>query len=82
MADLVMGDVSGHPSGAALALDLAGVGPPSCCPVFTGSATQVPLLLDKAVFKEIRLLGAFSQDFASVEAAIELARRRRYPIRT
>lgn len=80
MADLVM-DVSGHPSGAALALDLAGVGATVVLPGLYGISTQVPLLLDKAVFREVKILGAFSQDFASVEAAIELARRGRYPIR-
>jgi alcohol dehydrogenase len=79
MADLVM-DATGHPSGAALTLDLAGVGATVVMPGLYGIATQVPLALDKAVFKELKILGAFSQDFASVEAAIELARRRRYPI--
>ena len=79
MADLVM-EVTGQASGAALALDLAGVGATVVLPGLYGISTQVPLPLDKAVFRELRLLGAFSQDFASVEAAIELARRRRYPI--
>ncbi|MBN1106922.1 MAG: alcohol dehydrogenase catalytic domain-containing protein [Deltaproteobacteria bacterium] len=79
MAELVM-DVSGHPSGAALALDLAGVGATIVLPGLYGGATQVPLLLDKAIFKEQKLLGVFSQDFASVEAAIKLARRGRYPL--
>ncbi|MBN2034802.1 MAG: alcohol dehydrogenase catalytic domain-containing protein [Deltaproteobacteria bacterium] len=78
MAELVM-DVSGHPSGAALALDLAGVGATVVLPGLYGAATQVPLLLDKAIFKEMKLLGVFSQDFASVEAAIKLARRGNHP---
>ncbi len=79
MAELVM-DASGHPSGAALALDLAGVGATIILPGLYGALTQVPLLLDKAVFKEQRLVGVFSQDFASVEAAIKLARRGSYPL--
>jgi alcohol dehydrogenase len=78
MADLVM-DVSGHPAGAAQALDLAGTGAAVVLPGLYGAATPVPLLMDKLVFKEIRLLGAFSQDFTSVEAAIGLARRAGYP---
>jgi alcohol dehydrogenase len=79
MADLVM-DVSGHPSGAALALELAGVGASVVLPGLYGANTQVPLLLDKAIFKEMRLLGVFSQDFTSVEAAIKLAGKLPYPL--
>ena len=79
MADLVL-DATGHPSGAGLALDLAGMGATVVIPGLYGMSTQVPLALDKAVFKELRLLGAFSQDFASVETATRLASRRRYPI--
>ncbi len=76
MASVVM-DVSGHPSGAGLALDLAGLGAAVVLPGLYGAATAVPLLLDKAVFKELRLLGAFSQDFESVEAAINLVKAAR-----
>lgn len=79
LAQVVM-DVSGHPAGAALALDLAGVGAAVVLPGLYGAATQVPLILDKAVFKEARLLGAFSQDYESVEAAIGLARRGGFPL--
>ncbi|MCB2188032.1 MAG: alcohol dehydrogenase catalytic domain-containing protein [Deltaproteobacteria bacterium] len=79
MAQLVL-DVSGHPSGAAQALALAGTGAAVVLPGLYGAATEVPLFLDQVVFKEIRLLGAFSQDFASVEAAIKLARRGTYPL--
>jgi alcohol dehydrogenase len=79
MAELVM-DVSGHPSVAALAIDLARVGGAVVLPGLYGSSTQVPLVLDRAIFKELKLLCAFSQDFASVEAAIKLARGERYPI--
>jgi alcohol dehydrogenase len=67
-------DVTGHPAGAALALDLAGLGAAVVLPGLYGAATPVPLLMDKAVFKELRLLGAFSQDFESVEAAIGLVK--------
>jgi alcohol dehydrogenase len=79
MADLII-DVSGHPSGAALALSLAGIGATMVLPGLYGASTSVPLLLDRVVVKEIRLLGAYSQDFESVEAAIKLVRRKKYPL--
>ena len=79
MADLVM-DVSGHPSGAVLGLSLAGVGATVVLPGLYGGSTAVPLLLDRVVVKELKLLGAFSQDFESVEAAIKVIRRHKYPL--
>lgn len=78
-AQVVM-DVSGHPSGAATALTLAASGAAVVLPGLYGATTQVPLLLDKAVFKELRLLGAYSQDFEAVEAAITLAKRTKLPL--
>ena len=72
MADLVM-DASGHPSGAALALAAAGKGATVVLPGLYGAQTQVPLLLDTLVLKEIKLLGVFSQNFAAVETAIRIA---------
>ncbi|MFZ5585832.1 MAG: zinc-dependent alcohol dehydrogenase [Thermodesulfobacteriota bacterium] len=80
MAQVVM-DVSGHPAGAAAALGLAGTGAAVVLPGLYGATTQVPLLLDRAVFKELRLLGAYSQDFEAVEAAIGLARRTQAPLK-
>ena len=77
MAGLVM-DATGHPKGAALALDLAGIGATVVLPGLYGC--EVPLLLDKAVFREVRLVGVFSHDFRAVEPAIRMAARRRYPL--
>jgi alcohol dehydrogenase len=79
MADLIM-DVSGHPSGAALALSVAGLGATLVVPGLYGASNPVGLLLDTVVVKELKLLGAYSQDFESVEAAIALVRRRKYPL--
>lgn len=79
MADLIM-DVSGHPAGAALALSLAGVGATLVLPGLYGAGTPVPLLLDKVVVKELKVVGAYSQDFESVEAAIKVIRRNKYPL--
>jgi len=79
MAQVVM-DVSGHPSGAPLALELCGLGATVVLPGLYGMTTEVPLLLDKVVFKELRLLGAYSQDYESVEAAIKINRRMGFPL--
>jgi alcohol dehydrogenase len=79
MADLVM-DVTGHPSGASTALSLAGTGATVVLPGLYGAKTEVPLLLDKAVLKELRLLGVFSHDFRAVNAAIKMAGRNQYPL--
>ncbi len=79
MADLIM-DVSGHPSGAALALSVAGIGATLIVPGLYGASNPVSLLLDTVVVKELKLLGAYSQDFESVEAAIALVRRGKYPL--
>ena len=78
MADLVM-DVSGNASGAALALSVAGIGATLVLPGLYGASDPVGLLLDTVVVKELKLLGAYSQDFESVEAAIGLVRRGKYP---
>ncbi len=79
MAQVVM-DVSGHPSGAPLALELCGLGATLVLPGLYGMTTEVPLLLDKVVFKELRLLGAYSQDYEAVEAAIKINRRMKFPL--
>jgi len=79
MADLVM-DVTGHPSGGPTALAVAGTGATIILPGLYGPDTEVPLLLDKAVLKELKILGVFSHDFPAVEAAIKIASRDKYPL--
>ncbi len=79
MAGLVM-DVSGHPEGARLAVDLAGLGATVILPGIYGAGVEVPLALDKLVFKEIALKGVFSHDFKAVEPAIRMAASGRYPL--
>ncbi|MCF8032421.1 MAG: alcohol dehydrogenase catalytic domain-containing protein [Desulfarculaceae bacterium] len=79
MAEVVM-DVSGHPSGAPLALSLCGLGATLVLPGLYGMTTEIPLLLDKVVVKELKVLGAYSQDYEAVEAAIKLARRHDLPL--
>lgn len=79
MADLVM-DVTGHPSGASLALALAGTGATLILPGLYGAETQVPLILDRVVLKELKLKGVFSHDSPAVEAAIKIAASGKYPL--
>ena len=79
MADLIM-DVTGHPSGASLALSLAGTGATVILPGLYGPNTEVPMLLDRVVLKELKLKGVFSHDFPAVEAAVKLAGRGKYPL--
>ena len=79
MADLVM-DVTGHPSGASLALSLAGTGATVILPGLYGPSREVPLLLDRVVLKELKLRGVFSHDSPAVDAAIKLAGRGKYPL--
>lgn len=76
MANVVM-DVSGHPSGAELALSLTGR---KGTLVLPGLYKQkVSLALDIAVTKEIKILGVFSHDSKAVRPAINMARSGRYP---
>lgn len=79
MAELTM-DVTGHPSGAPLALALAGTGATVILPGLYGPKTEVSLLLDRVVLKELTLKGVFSHDAPAVESAIKLARRDKYPL--
>jgi alcohol dehydrogenase len=77
MANVVM-DVSGSPSGAELALSLAGRRATFIMPgIYRGQ--KVPLNLDQAVINEIKIQGVFAQDFRAVRAAIKMVRQARYP---
>jgi alcohol dehydrogenase len=78
MADLIM-DVSGHPAGAATALSVGGTGATVVLPGLYGAKTQVPLLMDQVVRKEMKVFGVYSQDFRAVEPAIKLAKKGKYP---
>jgi alcohol dehydrogenase len=78
MAGLVM-DVTGHPNGAETALSLCGLGATLVLPGLYGPQTKVPLLLDKVVVKELKVLGVYSHDFKAVEPAIRMAAKGGYP---
>ncbi len=44
-----------------------------------GAGKSIPLILDKIVFKEVKIQGVLSQNIQSVLLAIALAESRKYP---
>lgn len=79
MADVVM-DVTGNPEAAQKTLDLVRKRGTIVMPGIYGANKEIPLILDKIVFKEIKIQGVLSQDITSVLPAIKLAESRRYPL--
>jgi alcohol dehydrogenase len=79
MADLVM-DVTGNPKGAMMAIELVKKRGTLILPGLYGMDKEIPLILDKIVFKEVRVQGVFSHDFRSVIPAIQLAESQKYPL--
>lgn len=77
MVDLVM-DVTGNPNGARMAIDLVKKKGTVILPSLYGMDKEIPLILDKVVFKEVRVQGVFSHDFRSVIPAIHLAESGKY----
>ncbi|QTA92923.1 zinc-dependent alcohol dehydrogenase [Desulfonema magnum] len=77
LADVVT-DLSGNPAGAELALSLAGKKATVVLPgIYKGK--KATLNLDHAVLNEIKIFGAYSQNFQSVRAAIKMVCQARYP---
>jgi len=79
MANVVM-DVTGSPKGPVKALDLVAKGGTIILPGIYGADRAIPLILDKIVFKEVRIQGVLSQNLQSVLPAIALAESRKYCI--
>ncbi|MGD0915916.1 MAG: alcohol dehydrogenase catalytic domain-containing protein [Thermodesulfobacteriota bacterium] len=79
MADLVM-DVTGNPTGAMSAIDLVKKKGTIILPGLYGMDRKIPLVLDKIIYKEVRIQGVFSSDSRSVIPAIQLAESGRYPL--
>ena len=79
MADIVM-DVTGNPKGAMTAIDLVKKKGTIILPGLYGMEKEIPLILDKIVYKEVRVQGVFSHDFRSVIPAIHLAESGKYPL--
>ncbi len=76
MADVVM-DVTGSPSGAVLALSLAGKGATFVLPGLYKEKTMMDL--NYAVVNEIRIQGVYSHDFQAVRPAIKMVRKAQFP---
>jgi alcohol dehydrogenase len=79
MADVVM-DVTGRPEGPVKALDLVGRGGTVILSGLYGGDREIPLVMDKIVFKEVRVQGVYSHTLQSVIPAIALAESRKYPL--
>jgi alcohol dehydrogenase len=79
MADVVM-DVTGKPRGAVTAIDLVKKKGTVVIAGLYGMDQEVPLVLDKIVFKEVRVQGVFSHDSQSVIPALRLAESGKYPL--
>lgn len=79
MADIVL-DVTGNPKGAITAIDLVKKKGTVILPGLYGMDREIPLVLDKIVYKEVRVQGAFSHDFRSILPAIRLAESKKYPM--
>jgi alcohol dehydrogenase len=79
MADIVL-DVTGNPKGAITAIDLVKKKGTIILPGLYGMDREIPLVLDKIVYKEVRVQGVFSHDVRSVLPAIKLAESGKYPL--
>jgi len=79
MADIVM-DVTGNPKGAITAIDLVRKKGTIILPGLYGMEKEIPLVLDKIVYKEVKVQGVFSHDFRSAIPAIQLAESGKYPL--
>ncbi|MFC1952704.1 zinc-binding dehydrogenase [Chloroflexota bacterium] len=79
MADIVF-EVTGRPEGLIISLDLVGDGGKVIMPGLYGLNKEIPLAMDKAIYKEATILGVFSHNSSSVIPAIELAESGKYPL--
>lgn len=79
MANIVM-EVSGRPQGLIASLDLVGRGGTIVVPGMYGMDTEIPLMMDKIVYKEAKLLGVFSHNITSVIPAIKLVESQKYAL--
>ena len=79
MADVVM-EVSGHPQGLITSFDLVGRGGTIVMPGLYGMDTEIPLMMDKVIYKGLKLLGTFSHNMVSVIPAIKLVESKKYAL--
>jgi alcohol dehydrogenase len=79
MANIVL-EATGHPQGLICSFDLVGTGGTIVVPGLYGMDEEIPLIMDKVIYREARILGVFSHDISSVIPAIKLAESRKYPL--
>jgi len=79
MADIVM-DATGNPIGVVTAIDLVKRKGTVILPGLYGMDKEIPLILDKIIYKELKIQGVFSHDHRSVLPAISLAESGKYPL--
>jgi alcohol dehydrogenase len=79
MADVVV-DVTGSPRAIVKSIDLVRAQGTVLCAGLAGSATEVPIITNKIVTKEIRFQGALSKGTEAVLAAIRLAETQKFPL--
>jgi alcohol dehydrogenase len=78
LADVVV-DVTGSGSAVCISLDLVRTMGTVVSAGVTGDATRTALPLDKILYKEIRLQGAFTFDSDAVRRALMMVQNHRYP---
>ncbi len=79
MADVVI-DVSGNPKAILASVECARRQGTIVLAGLTGDATVTPMSMDKLVWKEIRLQGAFTADNDAVEATMRLLQATKFPV--
>ena len=79
MADIVI-DTSGNPRGVGTAIDLVKRKGTVILPGLYGMDKEIPLILDKIIYKELKMQGVFSHDYGSVLPAIRLAESGKYAL--
>lgn len=79
MADVVV-DVSGNPKAIQASVDCLRRQGTMVLAGLTGDSTVTPMLMDKLVWKEVRLQGAFTADNDAVEAAMRLLEATKFPV--
>jgi len=79
MADVVL-EVTGNPASLSKSVDLVGGGGRIIMPGLYGLDKEIPIAMDRVIYKEASLLGVFSHNITSVLPAIKLAESRKYPL--
>lgn len=73
-------DVAGNPNAIITSIDLVRAQGIVVVPSVTGTKVTTPLVIDKIVFKEIKLVGVLSSDNRTIGKAIKLVESGKYPV--